>query len=160
MTAKKTATKTPAKTKTPAASSKPDAVAEHVTELFVIAEAPQQGLPSLMYDRRLEEGERTGAQVLAEYAQLKQGVAFLEARIKQLQNQVIDIITDEGSNKVDDVLGASFSLMMRKTYAYSTQLQRLDDELKAARKLEIAQRIARLQSTAVSVVCKLPKMKG
>lgn len=115
-------------------------------------------LPELEYDR-LYDGDdgRTAAYILSEYVQLKEAAKAIEARIKAIQNDVINVITDEKGAKIADFLGAEFRLQTRKTWIYSDDLQAVEDRLKAQKAIEKREGTAKLSKSAVSVVCTLPK---
>ena len=56
--------------------------------------------PELMYDRKIEDGERRAGASLSEYAQLKEAEKVIKDRIAALQPNGIDIITDEDGDKI------------------------------------------------------------
>ena len=74
---------------------------------------------------------------LERYLTLKAEIRRLTDEMKELEPLILDALMDE-PEETCDYLGCRLTVQRRRTYAYSERVERMQEELKALKKLEEA----------------------
>ena len=89
--------------------------------------------------------DNTRTNNLKEYAGIKTQIVELEAKLKELQPYIIDMVDEEGGKIVDKDLGV-FYFSERTTWEYSPVIREIEQDLKDKKKIEELQKVATVKS--------------
>lgn len=73
---------------------------------------------------------------LIKYAELKQEIKILEAKLEEIQPEVLEMLVESGNDEVELGGLGTFVLAKRRKYIYTPAVQSLEAELKDQKKLE------------------------
>lgn len=90
------------------------------------------------------------------YIEIKAKIAELQEELEELKGPLLYALMEEPEEK-SDYMGFQFSIQRRKSYEYSSNVQQLEKELKAARDHERKTGIADVVKDQAILVLKAPK---
>jgi hypothetical protein len=96
------------------------------------------------------------ASMLDRYIEIKTKISELQEELEELKAPLMYALMEEPDEK-NEYKGFEFSIQRRKTYAYSTGVQDLEETLKKAREAERHNGIAEIVKDQAILVLRSPK---